>query len=123
MGSAMETVEILRNEWVPRLNEFTAMHDGWLVSIDVLGADIGAQPSIVNLPLIGVSADRSTRDRTVCVSVARSRVAHLTHIIPGVSHVFLTRLHNGADAAVEIVSRDGVRTILRCRAPALSKIA
>jgi hypothetical protein len=123
MGDVMETLEIPRNEWVPRLNEFTAMHDGWLVSLDVLGPDIGAQRSIVNLPLIGVSADRSTRDRTVCISVARSRAAHFTHIIPGVSHVFLTHVHDGSDAAVEIVSRDGVRTILKCRAPALSKIA
>jgi Family of unknown function (DUF5335) len=123
MGDVMETFEIPRNEWVPRLNEFTAMHDGWLVSLDVLGRDIGAQPSIVNLPLIGVSSDRSSRDGTISISVARSRAAHFTHIITGVSHVFLTRVHDRADAGVEIVSRDGVRTILQCRAPALSKIA
>jgi uncharacterized protein DUF5335 len=123
MGDVMETLEIPRNEWVPRLNEFTAMHDGWLVSLDVLGPEIGAQPSIANLPLIGVSADRSTRDRTICISVARSRAGHFTHIIPSVSHLFLTHVHHGADAAVEMVSQDGVTTILRCRAPALSKIA
>jgi Family of unknown function (DUF5335) len=123
MGDVMETLEIPRNEWVPRLNEFTAMHDGWLVSLDVLGPDIGAQPSIVNLPLIGVSSDRSSRDGTISISVARSRAGHFTHTIPGVSHVFLTHVHDGADAAVEIVSRDGVRTIMKCRAPALSKIA
>jgi len=119
----MKTLEIPRNEWVRRLNEFTKMHDGWLVSLDVFGPDIGAQPSITNLPLIGVSADRSTRDRTIYISVARFQAGHFTHVVPGVTHLFLTHVHNGADAAVEIVSQHGVRTILRCRAPALSRIA
>jgi len=38
----MQTVEIPREAWAQTLNEFTAIHEGWLVSLDVLGADIGA---------------------------------------------------------------------------------
>ena len=54
----MRTVEIPRAEWAQRLNEFTAIHEGWLVSLDVLDPEIGAQPEIRNLPLLGISADR-----------------------------------------------------------------
>jgi hypothetical protein len=66
----METVEILREDWSRRLNEFTAIHEGWLVSLDLLGAELGAQTAIDNLPLVGVSADRVNHDGTIVVSVA-----------------------------------------------------
>ena len=55
----MRTVEIPREAWAQALNEFTAIHEGWLVSLDVLGPEIGAQLEINNLPLLGVSADRA----------------------------------------------------------------
>ena len=38
----METVEIPREDWSRRLNEFTAIHEGWLISLDILGAELGA---------------------------------------------------------------------------------
>ena len=58
----MQTVEIPRKAWAQTLNEFTAIHEGWLVSLDVLGPTIGAQPEINNLPLLGVLADRVDHD-------------------------------------------------------------
>ena len=68
----MRTEEIPREAWVQRLNEFTTIHDGWLVSLEVLGPELGAQPEIRNVPLLGVSSDRSEGDGTIAVSVARS---------------------------------------------------
>ena len=73
----MRTVEIPREAWVEQLNEFTAIHEGWLVSLDVLGPEIGAQPEIVNLPLLGVSADRIDHDGAIAVSVMLSATEHL----------------------------------------------
>jgi hypothetical protein len=115
----METVEIPREEWIRRLNEFTAIHEGWLVSLDVLSAELGAQPEIDNLPLLGVSADRVNHDGTVAVSVARSRSEHFTHIIEAVTRIHIERTDDGADAALQIESSDGTRAILRFRATAL----
>lgn len=37
----MRTVEIPREAWVEQLNESTAIHEGCLVSLDVLGPEIG----------------------------------------------------------------------------------
>jgi hypothetical protein len=115
----MQTVEIPREAWVARLNEFTMIHEGWLVSLDVLAAELGVQPEIVNLPLLGVSADRVNHDGTIAVSVARSPSEHFTHIIEAVTRVYIERTDDGADAALQIESADGTRAILRVRATAL----
>ena len=115
----MRTVEIPREAWVQKLNEFTATHEGWLVSLDVLGPEIGAQPEIANLPLLGVSADRIDHDGTIAVSVVRSATEHFTHIIHAVTRIYIERTDDGADTALQIESVDGTKTILRVRAAAL----
>ena len=114
----MRTVEIPREAWVQRLNEFTSIHAGWLVSLDVLGSDLGAQHEIDNLPLLCVGADRTDHDRTIEVSVGRSG-EHLTHMIAGATRIYIERTDDGADAALQVESADGTKTILRFRATAL----
>jgi len=115
----MQTIEIPREDWGHRLNEFTTIHEGWLISLDIMGAELGVQPEIVNLPLLGVSVDRVNHDGTIAVSVARSRSEHFTHIIEGVTRIYLERTDDGADAALQIESADGTKAILRFRATAL----
>jgi hypothetical protein len=115
----MRTFEILRTAWVERLNEFTAVHDGWLVSVDVLSPEIGAQRQIDNLPLLGISADRIDHDGSVAISVAKPGSGHLTHIIRDVTRVYVEQTDTGADAALQIESGDGTRTIVRFRVAAL----
>lgn len=114
----MQTMEIAPKAWVQRLNEFTRVHDGQVVSIDVLGPEIGAQPQIANLPLIGISADRVNHDGTIVVSVARPDGGHFTHIIERVTRVYIERTDDGVDAALQIESAGGTRTLLRLRATA-----
>jgi hypothetical protein len=113
------TIEIPRETWVDQLNEFTTLHEGWLVSIDVLGQEIGAQAEINNLPLLGVSADRIDHDGTIAISVARSTTEHFTHLISAVTRIYVERIDDGAQAALRIDSLDGTTTILRFRAPVL----
>jgi len=115
----MQTVEIPREGWVQRLNEFTSIHAGWLVSLDVLGPDLGAQHEINNLPLLGVYVDRTDHDRTIEVSVGRLSGEHLTHMIAAATRIYIERTDDGADAALQVESADGTKTILRFRATAL----
>ena len=89
----------------------------WLVSLDVLGPDIGAQREVANLPLIGVSADRIDHGGAITVSVARSTIVHLAHIIHAVTRIYVERTDEGADEALQIESGDGTRTILRLSRP------
>ena len=118
----MQTVEIPCEAWAQRLNEFTAIHEGWLVSLEVLAPGIGAQPEIRNLPLLGVSADRIDQDGSIAVSVAGSATEHLTHIIHAVTRIYVARTDDGADAALQIESADGTRAILRFRAAVLPEL-
>jgi Family of unknown function (DUF5335) len=114
----MRTLEIPREAWVDRLNEFSTTHEDWLVSIDVLGPEIGAQRQVDNLPLLGISADH-VHDGTIAVSVTRSPSEHFTHSIHAVRHVYIEKTDEGADAALKIESGDGTATILRFRVTAL----
>jgi hypothetical protein len=115
----MQTVEITRADWARRLNEFTAVHDGWLVSVDVLSPETGGQRQIDNLPLLGVSADRINHDGSVAVSVARPGGTHFTHVIREVKRIYIEQTSDGADAGLQIESGDGTKTIMRFRVVAL----
>lgn len=115
------TVEIPREAWVRRLNEFTHTHEGWLVSLDLLDAELGAQPEIDDIPLLGISADRIDHDGRVTVSVTRSPSEHFTHVIEAVTRIYIERADDGAEAALQIDSADGTKTIVRVRAAAATR--
>jgi hypothetical protein len=120
----MPVFEVPRDEWNDELNTFTTAHEGWLVSLDVFAPDVGAQPEIDGLPLLGVSAERVNHDGAIAISVARSAVDHFTHVVRGVSRIFIERTHNGATAALLIESGGGTKTVLQLRAiGALTAIA
>jgi hypothetical protein len=115
----MQTVEITEADWAGRLDEFATVHDGWLVSVDVLNPEIGAQRQVDNLPLLGVSADGVKHDGSVAVSVARPGGTHFTHVIRNVKRIYLEQTSDGADAGLQIESGDGTKTIVRFRVLAL----
>jgi len=119
---AMQTIELSRSEWREWLDRFTQVHVGWLVSVDVLRPDLGAQREIDNLPLIGVSADRVEPHGTLVISVGRSPTRHLTHVVHDVTRLHVERTDTGADAALQIASSDGSKTILRFRVAALPEM-
>ena len=74
----MRTTEIPRADWSRVTAEFSAAHDGWLVSLDILSPDIGAQPDITDLPLVGVTFE-DIRAGTVTISAGRSAVPDDPH--------------------------------------------
>jgi uncharacterized protein DUF5335 len=115
-GAAMRIEEVPPADWAEALNEFTLAHEGWLVSMVTFATDDGPRSDIRNLPLIGVSADR-TDDGDIAISVARSSEEHLTHVIERAAHVYLERGNNGATASLIVDSEEGLRTVLRVRAP------
>ena len=53
----MSTQEILRNEWAKFFDGFSLRHQGWLVTVEVFGSDIGAQVEARELPLQGITAE------------------------------------------------------------------
>jgi len=109
----MPTREIPREDWRPFLDAFSREHRGWLVSIDVLGPEVGAQHEASDIPLEGVAADE--RDDLISVFAGRDADRHVAHTVPAPIGVAVQQTAEGADEALQIRSRDGDTTILRFR--------
>jgi hypothetical protein len=114
----MQTYEIPREKWPTDVTRFGEDHYRWLVSVEVLGDEIGAQPEVRNLPLEGLSADPVAKGGTVTVFLERDINDHLTRLI---EHPKAIRVEerDGGKAAMEIVSDDGTSTIVNFVRPPL----
>ena len=77
----MRTVEIPWKEWSRALDSFSAMHEGWIVTLELLNASLGAQPEIHELPLVGVTAETDTPSPAITIAAARAPAEHITHTI------------------------------------------
>ena len=114
----MRTVVIPRADWSAKLNEFSAVHDGWRVSLDVLTPELGAQPEIANLPLRGVAAELDERDPVITIAAGWKDSDQITHTIHTPTRVQLEQNDSGADVALAIESSDA-KAILRITSPAM----
>ena len=108
---------IPREAWFDVLNRFTVEHQGWPVLVNVLAPDRTVKPVVINLPLIGISADRFDHDGAIAISVARADGTHFTHVIHDVTGLFVDKTTNGGAASLRIES-DGTTTLLRLVAAA-----
>ena len=74
----MSTRDIPKDRWCDELDTFSRQHEGWIVRVDVSGADGTTHTQARDLPLIGVSCDAPQSDRIAIM--AGNRVDdHLTH--------------------------------------------
>ena len=110
----MRTIEIPRRQWSDRLDEFSRVHEGWPVALDILGESIGAQSEFRLLSLAGVTAEPSDVG-TIAITATLPEGGFLTHTIHEPIHVFIEETDAGADAALEIESADGTKAILQFR--------
>jgi uncharacterized protein DUF5335 len=111
----MRTVEIPQNDWTRILNEFSARHEGWLVSLDLRDARFGARREIQNLPLLGITAEPVSHVKDITIAAARSAADHVTHTIQSPTRLGVERTDDDMDAGLEIESADGTVAILRFR--------
>ncbi len=107
----MQTYEIPREKWPTDVTRFGEDHYRWLVSVEVLGNDIGAQPEVRNLPLEGLSAEPAAKGGSVSVFVERDKDEHVTRFIQHPAKILVDEEDNGR-AAMQIVSADGTSTIV-----------
>ena len=119
----MTTREIPRDEWVAFFDGFSRQHEGWLVAVEVLGADIGAQVEARELPLGGVTADLKGRDEgAISITLGESAENHVMHTITAPAHIRLEQTAEGANAALQIESAGGATTLLRFRSALLPEM-
>jgi hypothetical protein len=112
----MPTQEITRDEWATFFDGFSLQHQEWLVTVEALGAEIGAQVEARELPLQGVTADlKGDGKDSISIMVGKSPEEHVTHTINAPTHVRLKKNEEGADEALEIESASGITTLVRFR--------
>ncbi len=109
------TTEIPRQDWVQSLNRFNAVHEGWLVTVEVLSSDLGAQPEIVDLPLVGITFEQPAGG-TMTIA-AGSADDQIVHVIRSPERMWLARLDGRADVALEVEAAEGLKTIVRFKSP------
>jgi len=108
----MQTRDIPREQWIRFFDDFSKNHEGWIVTMEVLGADIGDQEEANNLPLVGISADVKARENRVEIIIGGRPDVDVTRFIERPKHVWVKEPRLPGDEAMEIESEDGIKTIL-----------
>lgn len=119
----MKTKEIPKNEWREFFDRFSRQHEGWLVTLEILSAEIGAQVEERELAFEGI-VDESDENQgnEIMLMLGAKPDAHITHSINDPVQVSLEQTGAGADAALAIKSADGTTALLRFRSPILPEM-
>jgi hypothetical protein len=111
----MASQEVPREQWAEFFDSFSQRHQGWLVTVEILGPDIGDQVEARALPLEGITAElNGDEEDEIDIFVGTRPDSHVTHKINAPLHVRLKQTEQGADEALEIES-EGVAALLRFR--------
>ena len=108
----MQTRDIPPEQWIKFFDDFSRSHEGWIVTLEVLGSDIGDQEEANNLPLVGISADVKARKNQIEIIVGGRPDAHVTRFIERPKHIWVKEPTLPGDEAIEVEAEDGIKTIL-----------
>jgi len=116
----MQTKQIPKSEWPSFLTTFSRQHEGWLVKLEILHPDLGAQVQEMGLILEGLTGEWDETDaKTIMIMAGSKPDDHLTHSISNPTEVTLEQTDQGADVALSIKSADGATALLSFRAAVL----
>lgn len=119
----MKTQEIPKKEWTEFFDSFSRKHEGWLVSLEIFGPEIGAQIEERELALEGITAAwDETEGNSIMIMTGAKPDDHITHSVTSPISVSLEQTDEGADAALAIKSEDGLTTLLRFRSAVLPEM-
>lgn len=119
----MKTSTIAKNNWRDFFDSFSRQHEGWLVTLEILGSEIGAQVQERELTFEGIVDEwDEAKGNQVVITIGAKKDDHITHTIREPAEVSLEQTDEGADAALAIKSADGVMALLRFRSPMLPEL-
>jgi hypothetical protein len=108
----MQTREIPREQWIRYFDDFSKSHEGWIATVEVIGADIGDQEEASGLPLVGISADVKARENRIDLMVGGKPGVDVERFIDRPKHVWVKEPRIPGDEAIEVESEDGIKTLL-----------
>ncbi|HEX7832814.1 MAG TPA: DUF5335 family protein [Thermoanaerobaculia bacterium] len=113
----MRTQHVPWTRWRETLDDLSRTYDGAIVSLEIVGDDVGAQPEVIDQPLRGLSSDRSG----VTIRIANS-TGNLEHLIRHPRDLRIVETDEGAVMAVEIEENEGLHTLVHFRSPAIPEL-
>jgi hypothetical protein len=108
----MRTRDIPHEQWIRYFDDFSKNHEGWIVTLEVIGSDIGDQDEANGLPLVGISADVKARENRIDIMVGGKPDVDVTRFIERPKHVWIKEPKIPGDEAIEVESEDGIITLL-----------
>ncbi len=111
-----DTQTITKDQWIPFLAEFTRENRGAHGRLEVLGAESDRYAE-EDRPFEGISSDIKDGEHRVWITLASTTEAHIAHSIPNVTGILARSSAPLLGPALEIVSKDGTRTLLQLALP------
>src|ERR1051325_293758 len=108
------------DEWHPFFRDYSRIHGGALVTVNVGSAGDGYRDEVVDQPFRGISRDGD--EIFVHIGGRPGKRAHLERRMQRVDAVDVLQTEEGADAGLDIASMDGTRTAIRFRSPILPEL-
>jgi hypothetical protein len=110
----MKSRFIQRDEWERCFRDFTRRHEGRLATVWVMDPRFGAQVEARGLPFEGISAD-AKGSGPIVLQLGGAVGGNVEHRVYEPSQIWLEVTDEGKDAALEILSEGGRKTILEFR--------
>jgi Family of unknown function (DUF5335) len=98
-------------EWFTFFRDFTERRAGHPVILRVMNPKLGSQVEAHDLPLMGLVAGATGRG-PISIHVGDSTTGNIEHEVPDPVSVWVEVSPEGEEAAIEIESEDGTKTIL-----------
>jgi hypothetical protein len=118
----MKTREIPRTEWAAFFDSFSLQHEGWRITLEIFGPDIGDQIEERDLALEGVTAELADAGDKIEIMIGAQPDDHITHTISAPVQVSLEQTDGGADVALAVKAADETTTLLRFRSAVLPEM-
>jgi hypothetical protein len=118
----MKTREIPRTEWAAFFDSFSRQHEGWRVTLEVFGPDIGDQIEERDLALEGITAELADAGDKIEIMIGAKPDDHITRTISAPAQVSLEQTDEGADVALAVKAADETTTLLRFRSAVLPEM-
>ena len=110
----MKSRFIQREEWDRCFEDFSRRHEGRLATVWVMDPRLGVQVEARGLPFEGITAGAKGVGPIV-LALGRAVGGNVEHPVDDPSQVWLEVTDEGVDAALEILSQGGRKTILEFR--------
>ena len=113
----MKTNEIPKNEWPKFFDNFSSKHQGWSVTLEIFGTELGAQVQERELALVGIVDERDEiHGNRIVIMFGEKPDDHMTHSIGHATEVSLEQTEGGVGLRKHVVL-DQIARAIPCLPP------